>query len=101
MLYLSHFHLNLKPFQINTDQRFLYLSEKHQEALAILRYGILDNRGVLVLTGNVGTSKTILVHTLFASLGPEFLTAVITAPSLRGLDFFQLYGPCVRHGNRI
>ena len=89
MMYLSHFHLNLKPFQINTDQRFLYLSEKHQEALAILRYGVLDNRGVLVLTGDVGTGKTILVQTLFETLGTEFHTAVISDPSLRGLDFFN------------
>jgi general secretion pathway protein A len=89
MMYLSHFGLSLQPFQINTDQRFLYLSEKHQEALAILRYGILDNRGILVLTGDVGTGKTILVHALLQSLGPEVRTAVIADPSLKGLDFFN------------
>jgi type II secretory pathway predicted ATPase ExeA len=88
-MYLSHFHLNLKPFQITTDQRFLYLSEKHKEALAILHYGIMDNRGVLVLTGDVGTGKTLLVHTLVGTLGPEVKTAVINDPSLRGLDFFN------------
>lgn len=88
-MYSSHFHLNLKPFQITTDQRFLYLSEKHKEALAILHYGIMDNRGVLVLTGDVGTGKTLLVHALVGTLGPEVQTAVITDPSLRGLDFFN------------
>jgi len=89
MMYLSHFHLNRRPFQINTDQRFLYLSEKHQEALAILRYGVLDNRGILVLTGDVGTGKTFLVNKLFEILGPEFHTTMISDPSLRGLDFFN------------
>jgi general secretion pathway protein A len=88
-MYLEHFRLNLKPFQIDTDQRFLYLSEQHQEALAILRCGILFNRGVLVLTGDVGTGKTILVRTLVETLGPEAHTAVISDPSLRGLDFFN------------
>ena len=88
-MYLEHFRLSLKPFQINTDQRFLYLSEQHQEALAVLRYGILFNRGVLVLTGDVGTGKTILIRRLVEILGPEVHTAVISDPSLRGLDFFN------------
>lgn len=88
-MYLSHFFLNLKPFQITTDQRFLYLSDKHKEALAILNYGIEDNRGVLVLTGDVGTGKTILVHALMDNLGPEVKTALIQDPSLKGLDFFN------------
>ncbi len=88
-MYQEHFRLNLKPFEINTDHRFLYLSEQHQEALAILRCGILFNRGVLVLTGDVGTGKTILVRTLVETLGPEAHTAVISDPSLRGLDFFN------------
>ena len=88
-MYLEHFRLSLKPFQINTDQRFLYLSEQHQEALAVLRYGVLFNRGVLVLTGDVGTGKTILIRRLVEILGPEVRTAVISDPSLRGLDFFN------------
>ncbi len=88
-MYLEHFCLSLKPFQINTDQRFLFLSEKHQEALAMLRYGILNNRGVLVLTGDVGTGKTILIRTFVENLGPEIRTAVISDPGLKGLDFFK------------
>ena len=97
-MYLSHFHLNLKPFQINTDQRFLYLSEQHKEALAVLHYGIQDDRGVLVLTGDVGTGKTILVQTLVETLGPEVHTAVISDPSLRGLDFlnFMAHAFCMQ-----
>ena len=88
-MYLSHFELNLKPFQVNTDRRFLYLSETHQEALAMLRYGILDNRGVLVLTGDVGTGKTLLIHALLETLGPDVQTALIADPSLKGLDLFK------------
>jgi general secretion pathway protein A len=88
-MYLSHFQLKLKPFQVNSDKRFLYLSEKHEEALAILRYGILDNRGILVLTGDVGTGKTLLIHALAETLGSDVRTAIITDPSLKGIDFFQ------------
>ena len=80
-MYLSHFQLILKPFQVNTDNRFLYLSPKHEEALYRLRYGILDNRGVLVLTGDVGTGKTLLIRALVETLGPSVRTAVINDPS--------------------
>ncbi len=44
-MYLSHYNLSEKPFQISTESRFLWLGEKHKEALAILKYGIIDNRG--------------------------------------------------------
>ena len=50
-MYRAFYGLQFKPFQISSDPKFLWLGEKHQEALAILKYGILDNRGFLLLTG--------------------------------------------------
>jgi type II secretory pathway predicted ATPase ExeA len=47
------------PFQISPDPRFLWLGEKHKEALAVLKYGVLNNQGFLLLTGDVGTLKVI------------------------------------------
>ncbi len=49
-MYLDHYHLKEKPFQISADPRFLWLGDKHKEALAILKYGIFDNRGFLLLS---------------------------------------------------
>ena len=63
-MYLDFYNLQLKPFQISTDPRFLWLGEKHKEALAVLKYGILDNKGFLLLTGDVGTGKTTLLNAL-------------------------------------
>jgi general secretion pathway protein A len=57
-MYLSFHNLAEKPFQISTDPRFLWLGEKHQEALANLRNGLLARNGYVVLTGDVGTGKT-------------------------------------------
>ena len=88
-MYLSHFQLMLDPFQLDTDNRFIYLNEKHEEALANLRYGILGSRGILVLTGDVGTGKTILIHALVETLGPDVHTAILTDPNLKGVDFFN------------
>ena len=45
-MYLLYYNLTEKPFQINTDPKFLWQGEKHKEALAMLKYGILDNRGL-------------------------------------------------------
>ena len=67
-MYLSHYKLKKKPFDISPDPEFLWLGEKHQEGLAILKYGILQNKGFLMITGDVGTGKTALIR---AVGGPE------------------------------
>ena len=88
-MYLDFYKLHLKPFPISTDPRFLWLGEKHQEALAVLKYGILDNKGFLLLTGDVGTGKTTLLNALIDSLGDDVLVALITDPGLAKMDFFN------------
>ncbi len=88
-MYLSHYNLNEKPFQISTDPRFLWLGEKHKEALAILKYGIIDNRGFLLLTGDVGTGKTTLINTLINSLDKKTIVAALPDARLQPLDFFN------------
>lgn len=89
-MYRSFYQLTLKPFQISTDPKFLWLGEKHKEALAILKYGILDNRGFLLLTGDVGTGKTTLINALVQSLGDDVIHATIVDPGLTVLDFYRL-----------
>ncbi len=88
-MYLDHYKLHLKPFQISTDPKFLWLGEKHQEALAVLKYGILDNKGFLLLTGDVGTGKTTLLNALIDSLGDDVLVAMVADPGLAKMDFFN------------
>ena len=56
-MYLSHFNLKIKPFRISPDPKFLWLGETHKEALAMLKYGIHDNCGFLLLSGDIGTGK--------------------------------------------
>ena len=88
-MYLDFYNLHLKPFQISTDPRFLWLGEKHQEALAVLKYGILDNKGFLLLTGDVGTGKTTLLNALTDTLGEDVLVAMVADPGLAKMDFFN------------
>lgn len=88
-MYLDFYNLQWKPFQISTDPRFLWLGEKHQEALAVLKYGIQDNKGFLLLTGDVGTGKTTLLNALIDSLGEDVLVAMVPDPGLAKMDFFN------------
>jgi general secretion pathway protein A len=78
------------PFQISPDPRFLWLGEKHKEALAVLKYGVLNNQGFLLLTGDVGTGKTTLINALIQSLGTETFLINVEDPRLDKLDFFKL-----------
>src|SRR5512136_2759253 len=91
-MYLSYYHLQYMPFQISSDPRFLWLGEKHKEALAVLKYGVLNNQGFLLLTGDVGTGKTTLINTLVHSLDSETVVVNVTDPRLDKLDFFKLVG---------
>ncbi|MDX2440848.1 MAG: AAA family ATPase, partial [Desulfobacterales bacterium] len=88
-MYLSHYNFTEKPFQITTDPKFIWLGEKHLEALSTLKYGILENKGFLLLTGDVGTGKTMLVNCLVTKLDIETIIATIPDPDLEILDFFN------------
>jgi general secretion pathway protein A len=89
-MYLSHYNLDRKPFQLNTDPRFLWLGEKYKEALATLKYGVVDQKGFLLVTGDVGTGKTTLINALLRWLGNDVIVANITNPILEELDFFNI-----------
>lgn len=90
-MYLAHFKLKEKPFQLNTDPRFLWLGRQHQEALATLHYGIQENKGLLLLTGDIGTGKTVLISALADRLVDDNLVvAKLPDPGLVCNDFFFL-----------
>ena len=88
-MYLSYYGLVEKPFQISTDPRFLWYGEKHSEALANLRYGLLERNGYVVLTGDVGTGKTTLINALLASLNDKVVFANINHPTLDTIEFMR------------
>ncbi|MFO7460437.1 MAG: AAA family ATPase [Desulfatiglandales bacterium] len=88
-MYLSYYNLSEWPFQINSDPRFLWLGEKHKEALATLIYGVQDQKGFLVLTGDVGTGKTTLVNALLRQLDGSILVGNITDPMLDLIGFLN------------
>ena len=89
-MYLSFYRLKEKPFNISTDPRFLWYGEKHREALANLKYGLLEGNGYVVLTGDVGMGKTTLVNALIETLDDNVLVANINHPTLDTIEFLSL-----------
>lgn len=67
-MYQAFFGLREDPFRVNPDPRYLYLTTSTQEALTSLAYGIRCRYGIIVMTGEVGTGKTTLLHALLDGL---------------------------------
>jgi general secretion pathway protein A len=86
-MYTSFFGLIEKPFAITPDPRYLYLSERHAEALAHLLYGINEAGGFIQLTGEVGTGKTTIVRTLLSRIPQHADVAVILNPRVTATEF--------------
>ena len=89
-MYHEHFGLNRSPFSIEPDPDFLWPGEKHREGLSVLQYGILENKGFLLLTGDAGTGKTVLIRRLLTGLTGDVTVATIPDPSLTLLDFLNV-----------
>lgn len=89
-MYHAHYGLLRSPFEMTPDPAFLWMSDAHAEGLATLVYGVKARKGFVLLTGEVGTGKTTLLHALLAQLDRSTLAAFIFNPRLEPLDFFRM-----------
>jgi general secretion pathway protein A len=85
-MYLGAFGLAEPPFSTTPDQRFLYLSDRHRDALAHLLYGVAERGGFVQLTGEVGTGKTTLCRYLLEHLPGDVDVALILNPTVTRLE---------------
>ena len=88
-MYTDFFGLNEKPFSITPDPRYLFMSERHGEALAHLVYGVTESGGFMQLTGEVGTGKTTLVRALLHEADDDIAVAYIFNPVLSAVELLQ------------
>ncbi len=91
-MYLKFYGLKERPFQIPPDPRYFFLSSKHKTALNYLKYGLLNNIGFIVITGEIGTGKTILIKKLLSQLKltKETITAIISNTNVEPIEFLQM-----------
>jgi putative secretion ATPase (PEP-CTERM system associated) len=77
MMYNSFFGFTHKPFQLTPDPEFLFLSRVHKRALTYLNYGIADNSGFILITGEIGTGKTTLIRSMLKKIPQKIKIARI------------------------
>ncbi len=81
-MYEAFYGLSERPFSLTPDPKFLYLSEKHKEAFAHLLFGIKNHNGFVMVSGEIGTGKTMICRTLLKQLDEDTEVAFIFNPSL-------------------
>lgn len=89
-MYASYFGLAENPFAITPDPRYLFLSARHNEALAHLLYGVTESGGFIQLTGEVGTGKTTLIRSLLEKLPDTVDAALVINPRVGVHEFLQV-----------
>ena len=88
-MYLPHYKLKIPPFSISPDPNFLWLSLKHREAYSVLKYGILEDKGFLVLTGEIGTGKTLLINKLIGDCPVPTIIVTIPDPGMKPMELYR------------
>src|SRR5262245_5819960 len=77
-MYEKFYGLSEKPFAMTPDPAFLFLGSKHMAGLAMLQYGVLNQAGIVILTGSIGAGKTTLVRQLLNDTGSDVTIGLIS-----------------------
>ncbi|MCW8955817.1 MAG: AAA family ATPase [Gammaproteobacteria bacterium] len=88
-MYTDYFGLTELPFSIAPDPRYLYMSERHREALAHLLYGLESNGAFILLTGDVGTGKTTVSRCLLEQIPQHTNLALVLNPKLSAIELLE------------
>ena len=88
-MYAEFYGLKELPFALTPDPRFIYFTPSHTEVMANLHYGIESGKGLVVVTGEVGTGKTTILRWMMERLDRTVLVAYIFNPRLSVPEFYQ------------
>ena len=88
-MYAEFYGLKELPFALTPDPRFIYFTPSHTEVMANLHYGIESGKGLIVVTGEVGTGKTTILRWMMQRLDRTVLVAYIFNPRLSVPEFYQ------------
>ena len=88
-MYCKFYGLNERPFNVTSDPEFFFLSARHKEALAHLHYGVSQRKGIVVLTGEIGTGKTTICRFFINELPKNVRTALILNPHFSEIQLLE------------
>ncbi|HVF26668.1 MAG TPA: AAA family ATPase, partial [Pyrinomonadaceae bacterium] len=88
-MYTEFYGLKELPFALTPDPRFIYFTPSHTEAMANLHYGIESGKGLIVVTGEVGTGKTTILRWMLQRLDRAVLVGYIFNPRMTVTEFYQ------------
>ena len=88
-MYAEFYGLKELPFALTPDPRYIYFTPSHTEVMANLHYGIESGKGLIVVTGEVGTGKTTMLRWVMQRLDRTVLVAYIFNPRLSVPEFYQ------------
>ena len=86
-MYLAHFGLSSDPFRLDPNLKYLFVSRGHEEVLAHLVYGLEQGESFVLITGGIGTGKTLALHYLLSQLSAGFHAVFINVTKV---DFHEL-----------
>ena len=90
-MYADFYNLKAMPFQLTPDSHFFFDSQEHKRAFAHLVYGLAQEEGFIVITGEIGAGKTMLIERLWSQLDPEkFVAARISTTNVSANDMLKL-----------
>jgi len=88
-MYCQFYGLKEKPFNVTSDPSFFFYSQKHKEALSHLLYGVTQRKGIIAITGEIGTGKTTLCRFFLNQLGSNVKTAFILNPYFSEMQLLE------------
>ncbi|HVF89737.1 MAG TPA: AAA family ATPase, partial [Blastocatellia bacterium] len=89
-MYTEFYGLKEIPFGMTPNPRYIFKTESYLEVISNLKYGISHYKGLVVVTGEVGTGKTTTLRSMMQQLGQEVLAVYLLNPFLTANEFYEM-----------
>ncbi len=89
-MYESFYGFKEKPFDLHPDPDYLYMSRGHENTYVHLEYAIVENKGFVVVTGEIGSGKTTLINYLLSKIGDDIHVGLINNTNIRPPEFLKM-----------